>query len=168
MISLIVAMDLDNLIGTNGRLPWNLPADMAWFKQQTMGKPVIMGRKTYESIPARFRPLAGRENIVLTNNYAFAAADCIIVHTIDEAVTAVDALEMMVIGGGLLYEQFLPIADRLYLTLINGRFAPTPSPAYFPAYNADVWQEIYREEHGADGRHTHTLAWIIMERQVNN
>ena len=165
MISLIAAMDLGRLIGVDGQMPWHLPDDMGWFKRQTMGKPVIMGRKTFESIPARFRPLAGRRNIILTHNHAFIAPDCAIAHTVDEAMTIAPAPELMVIGGGMVYEQFLPLADRLYLTLINGRFPPTSSPTYFPAYDANKWQEIHREEHEINGRHAHAFTWIILERK---
>jgi len=165
MISLIVAMDLDRLIGVDGQMPWHLPDDMGWFKRQTMGKPVIMGRKTYASIPARFRPLVGRHNIILTRNRAFVAPECTIAHTVAEATAHVAAHEAMVIGGGTLYEQFLPLADRLYLTLINGRFAPTSAPTYFPAYDANQWQETYREEHGMDDRHAHPFTWLILERK---
>ncbi len=165
MLSLIVAMDIDRLIGVNGRIPWHLPDDMAWFKRQTMGKPIIMGRKTYQSIPARFRPLAGRHNIILTRDDSFTAPDCTIARTLDEAITAADAPEIMVIGGGTLYEQFLPIADRLYLTVLHSRFTPSPAPAYFPDYNDGDWQETYREEHQIDGRHTHPFTWFVLERK---
>ncbi len=165
MLSLIVAMDIDRLIGVNGRIPWHLPDDMAWFKRQTMGKPVIMGRKTYQSIPARFRPLAGRRNIILTRDDNFTAPDCTIAHTLDEAIIAANAPEIMVIGGGTLYEQFLPIADRLYLTLLHSRFTPSPAPACFPDYNDGDWQETYREEHQIDGRHAHPFTWFILERK---
>ena len=165
MISLIVAMDLERLIGVDGQMPWHLPDDMGWFKRQTMGKPVIMGRKTYDSIPAQFRPLAGRTNIILTHNHAFIAPDCRIADTVAEALTIAPAPELIVIGGGTLYEQFLPMADRLYLTLIDHRFPPTPSPTYFPAYNANQWQETYREEHDVNGRHAHRFTWLILERK---
>ncbi len=165
MISLIAAMDLGRLIGVDGQMPWHLPDDMGWFKRQTMGKPVIMGRKTFESIPARFRPLAGRRNIILTHNHAFIAPDCAIAHTVDEAITIAPAPELMVIGGGTLYEQFLPMADRLYLTLIDHRFSPTPSPTYFPAYDLAEWDEVYREERGVNGRYSHPFTWLILERR---
>ena len=132
-----------------------------------MGKPVIMGRKTYVSIPARFRPLVGRHNIILTRDHAFVAPECAIAHTVNEAINiaSANAPETMVIGGGMVYEQFLPLADRLYLTLINGRFSPTSSPTYFPAYDAANWQESYREEHEINGRHAHAFTWIILERK---
>ena len=165
MISLIVAMDVDRLIGVDGQMPWRLPDDMGWVKRQTMGKPVIMGRKTYASIPARFRPLVGRHNIILTRNRTVVAPECAIAHTVAEAMAVAVAPEVMVIGGGTVYEQFLPLADRLYLTLINGRFSPTSAPIYFPAYDANQWQETYREEHGMDDRHAHPFTWTILERK---
>ena len=167
MISLIVAMDLDRLIGVGGQMPWHLPDDTGWFRRQTMGKPVIMGRKTYASIPARFRPLAGRANIILTRDHAFAAPECAIAHTVAAAVEAIATVpEAMVIGGGTVYEQFLPLADRLYVTLINGRFSPTSSPTYFPAYDAHNWQESHRQTHEQDSRHAHAFTWIVLERKI--
>lgn len=151
-------------------MPWQLPDDMSWFKRQTMGKPVIMGRKTYESIPARFRPLTGRHNIILTSNRAFNAPNCAIAHTIADGITIASAhekmetaQEVMVIGGGSVYAQFLPMVDRLYLTLINGRFTPT-SPTYFPAYAPSEWHETYREERPKNGRHAHSFTWLILDR----
>ena len=148
-------------------MPWHLPDDMDWFKRQTMGKPVIMGRKTYESIPARFRPLVGRKNIILTHDRMFVAPDCTIAHTIDDAVAIAPATvqEVMVIGGGTLYEQFLQIADRLYLTLIDHQFAPAFTSTYFPAYDVNLWQETYREKHEINGRHAHRFIWLILERK---
>lgn len=161
-ISLIVAMDKNRLIGANGRLPWHLPDDMKWFREQTMGKPVIMGRKTFESIPERFRPLPGRHNIVLTHRRDYAAEGVTVVHTIEAALTAAgDVAEIVVIGGAELYTQLLPQADRLYLTQIDAEF---DGDAYFPEFDLAVWHEIYRQEHLADDRHDYAFTWLIWER----
>ncbi len=123
IISFVFAMDRSRLIGAGGGLPWHLPDDMKHFRQVTMGKPVLMGRVTYESIPDRFRPLAGRTNIILTNQIGYEARGCLVVHSLDEAVAAAAGQpELMVIGGAQIYEQLLPRADRLYLTLIDANF----------------------------------------------
>lgn len=155
-------MDKNRLIGANGRLPWHLPDDMKWFREQTMGKPVIMGRKTFESIPERFRPLPGRHNIVLTHRRDYAAEGVTVVHTIEAALTAAgDVAEIVVIGGAELYTQLLPQADRLYLTQIDAEF---DGDAYFPEFDLAVWHEIYRQEHLADDRHDYAFTWLIWER----
>ncbi|MDX1687598.1 MAG: dihydrofolate reductase, partial [Candidatus Promineifilaceae bacterium] len=109
-ISLIAALDRNGVIGDDGRIPWRLPADLKYFKRVTMGKPLIMGRKTYESIG---RPLPGRQNIVLTRQRDYRAPGCTVVHSLEEALAAAgDAEEVMVAGGGSVYRQFLPRADR--------------------------------------------------------
>ncbi|MEZ4641527.1 MAG: dihydrofolate reductase [Chloroflexota bacterium] len=129
-IAFVVAMDQQGVIGVNGRIPWHLPDDMKWFREVTMGKPVIMGRKTYESIPARFRPLPGRHNIVITRQPDYDAPGATVVHTIQEALAAAgDVQEIVIGGGGVLYEALLPQANRLYLTLVDGTFPATPFPS---------------------------------------
>ncbi len=163
-ISLIVAMDRNRVIGRNGRLPWHFPDDMKWFRRQTMGKPVIMGRKTYESIPARFRPLPGRHNIVVTRNRLYQAEGAAVVHTAADALAAAgEAPELMVIGGVQLYARLLPQADRLYLTLIDAEFI---GDAYFPEIDPAEWQEISRQRHEVDGRHAYRFSWVILTRVV--
>ena len=159
---IIVAMDKNRLIGVNGRLPWRLPDDMKWFREQTLGKPVIMGRKTFESLPDRFRPLPGRRNIVLTRRRDYEAEGATVVHNIEEALTSVgDEAEVVVIGGAELYAQLLPRTDSLYLTLIDAEFE---GDAYFPEIDLTEWHEIYRQEHPADDRHDCAFTWLIWER----
>jgi dihydrofolate reductase len=161
-LSLIVAMDKNRLIGVNGRLPWHLTYDMKWFREQTMGKPVVMGRKTFESIPDRFRPLPGRHNIVLTRQRDYEAEGATVVHNIEAALAAVGSVdEVVVIGGAELYAQLLPQADRLYLTLIDAEFE---GDAYFPEIDPAQWHETYRQEHPADDRHEYPFTWLIWER----
>ncbi|MCP4423175.1 MAG: type 3 dihydrofolate reductase [Chloroflexi bacterium] len=162
IISLIAAMDVNRVIGKDGRIPWRLPDDMKWFRQQTMGKPVIMGRKTYESIPERFRPLPGRHNIVVTRNEAYRIEGETVVHAVEEAVAAAgDVAEIMVIGGAELYAQFFPGADRLYLTLVEAMF---PGDAYFPEMDSAEWRKVWQETHEIDARHPYPFVWLIFER----
>ncbi len=165
IISLIAAMDRNRVIGVNGRLPWHLPADMAYFVKMTMGKPVIMGRKTYGSIPPKFRPLRGRRNIVLTGNPDYAAPGCHIAHTIEQALAAAaDAPEVMVIGGQATYQQFLPLAHRLYLTIIEAEF---PGDAHFPAYDPTAWPTIHHETHQPDENNPYPYQFLILEKIDN-
>jgi dihydrofolate reductase len=162
MVSLIVAMDKNRLIGRNGRLPWRLPDDMKWFREQTMAKPVVMGRKTFDSIPDRFRPLPGRHSIVLTRQGDYEVEGVTVVHTIEAALAAAGTVdEIVVIGGAELYAQLIPMADRLYLTLIDAEFE---GDAYFPGLDPAQWREIYRQEHPADDRHDYPFTWLILER----
>ena len=163
VISLVVAMDRNRAIGVNGRLPWRLPDDMKWFKEVTMGKPVIMGRKTYDSIPNRFKPLPGRHNIVVTRNRNYRAEGATVVHSVDEALTAAaDADEIMIGGGAQLYEALLPQASRLYLTLVDSAFE---GDTYFPELDMSRWRERYRQDHKSDERHRHRFTWLILERE---
>jgi dihydrofolate reductase len=162
IISFVVAMDRNRLIGADGRLPWRLPDDMKHFRQVTMGKPVLMGRKTYESIPDRFRPLSGRTNIILTRQVGYDAPDCLVVHSLAEAVTAgAGQSELMVIGGAQLYEQLLPMANRLYLTLVDGEFK---GDVFFPCLDMTQWREVSRQDHGRDDRHPVPFTFLLLER----
>lgn len=155
-------MDQNRLIGADGALPWRLPDDMRWFRQQTMGKPVIMGRKTYESIPAKFRPLPGRHNILLTRDETYTAEGATVVHSVAAALDAAgDVAEIIIGGGAQIYAAFWPMTNRLYLTLVNGRFT---GDTHFPAYDPADWQETFRQHHPADDRHAHAFTWRILER----
>ena len=129
MISLIVAHDKNHVIGYENKMPWHLPGDLQYFKEMTMGKPIIMGRKTFESIG---RPLPGRRNIVITRNKNYSAEGIEIVGSLDEALElAGDVPEIMIIGGAQIFEQALEIADKLYVTLIHHEFK---GDTYFPQY----------------------------------
>lgn len=162
IISLIVAIDNNRLIGANNGLPWRLPDDMRWFKEQTMGKPVIMGRKTYDSIPAKFKPLHGRHNIIITRNAQYRAEGCTVVQSLSEALAAAgDAPEVMIGGGAQIYAAALPLARRLYLTLVEGSFT---GDVYFPPFDPAAWREIYRQEHEVDDRHAYRFTWLIWSR----
>ncbi|MFI5260549.1 MAG: dihydrofolate reductase [Candidatus Paceibacteria bacterium] len=146
-ISLIAAIGKNRELGLGGKLLWSLPDDMQHFKETTSGHPVIMGRKTWESIPPRFRPLPGRVNIVVTRQAGYAAPGAIVASTIEDARAAAarapGADEIFVIGGGELYAASLPHADRLYLTLVE---AAAPADAFFPPYEQDF--KIIKDESG--------------------
>ncbi len=157
-LALIWAQDERGLIGANGRLPWTLPADMAWFRRHTLGKPVLMGRKTFESIG---RPLAGRVNIVLTRNGGNMPG-CLVAHSLDEAVQlAGDAEELMVMGGAQIYRLALPRAVRAYITTVHGVFE---GDTCFPEWDARAWREIHREYHARDDRNPWPCTFRILER----
>jgi len=159
MISLIWAQDKNRLIGKGGRLPWRLPADMAWFRKQTMGKSVLMGLATYESIG---KPLPGRTCIVLTHRKNYQAEDCTIIHSIEEAQqAAADIEELMVIGGAQIYEQLLPFASRLYMTLIHAEF---DGDTWFPKLTLRRWRELFREAHETDEKNPYPYSFHIYGR----
>ena len=139
MISIIVAHDKNRVIGYENKLPWHLPGDLQYFKEMTMGKPIIMGRKTFESIG---RPLPGRRNIVITRNEHYNADGIEVVSSLDEALQLTkDAEETMVIGGEQILRLALPLADRLYITLIDAEFN---GDTYFPDYEG--WQLVSSQE----------------------
>ncbi|BDH47157.1 dihydrofolate reductase [Salmonella enterica subsp. enterica serovar Choleraesuis] len=159
MISLIAALAVDRVIGLDNAMPWDLPADLAWFKRNTLNKPVIMGRLTWESIG---RPLPGRHNIVLSRNPGNDER-VTWVTTPEEALAAcADAEEVMVIGGGRVYQQFLAHASRLYLTHID---AEVEGDTHFPDYQPDEWQSVFSEFHDADERNSHSYCFEILERR---
>ncbi len=160
LIALIVAMDKNRVIGVGGGLPWRLPDDMRFFRKMTLGKPVIMGRKTYQSIG---KPLKGRTNIIMTHRAGFTAEGCVIVHSIDEAIAAAGTVdEIMVIGGATIYEQFLPMTDKIYLTEVD---AEVRGDTWFADISAENWQEISRTHHAADEKHAYSFDFVILTRQ---
>ncbi|MBL8396592.1 MAG: dihydrofolate reductase [Candidatus Accumulibacter sp.] len=142
MLSLIAAVARNRAIGKDRRLLWHLPEDMRYFKEKTLGKPVIMGRKTWESLPAAFRPLPGRRNIVVSANASYPASGATWAYSIEQALTLTqDADETMIIGGAELYRQTLPLANRLYLTEVDQDYE---ADAHFPEIPATEWQEVSR------------------------
>lgn len=160
IISLISAMDRNRLIGNNNQLPWHLPADFAHFKSVTMGKPVIMGRKTYESIG---KPLPGRTNIVLSRSSAtrFEGVEC--VSSFEQALALVpDVEEVMVIGGSTIYEMLLPRADRLYLTYVEAEF---DGDAWFPVIDKKQWLELESVLRKADEKNRYDCRFVTLEKK---
>lgn len=160
-ISLIVAMSADRVIGVDNRLPWHLSADLKRFRAITWGKPILMGRKTYESIG---RPLPGRENIVLTSDTAYRAEGCTVVDSLDKGLrSAAHHPEIMIIGGSSLYQASLPDANRLYLTRIGRDFA---GDTFFPELDLSEWQEVERREVTDDPLVTFSYAFTVLDRKV--
>lgn len=144
-VHLIVAMAQNRVIGADGGLPWHLSADLKRFKRLTMGHPIVMGRKTWESLPRR--PLPGRENVVVTHQKAYQAEGATVVHGLNEALERArqtGASDAFVIGGGQLFEEALPLADVLDLTLLHH---PFPGDTFFPELDEEAWREVDRESH---------------------
>jgi dihydrofolate reductase len=159
MISLIVAVSTNNAIGIRGDLPWRLSDDLKRFKAVTMGKPIIMGRKTWDSIG---RPLPGRQNIVITRQPEFSAEGCDVVASVAEAVAlAGDVDEVMVIGGSQIYELALPWAERIYLTRVH---AQVDGDAFFPEVDESQWRLISEERQVADERNDFDYSFRIYDR----
>ncbi len=159
LVSIVVAIAQNNVIGRGNDLPWRLPDDLKRFKALTIGKPVIMGRKTYESIG---RPLPERTNIVISRQADFAADGCTVVRSIDEALAAAsDAPEAMVIGGAEIFREVLPRTDRFYLTRIH---ADVPGDTIFPDLVLDDWIELESEYHPADDRHAYAFTFLKLRK----
>jgi dihydrofolate reductase len=160
ILSMIAALARNNVIGLDNTLPWHLPEDLKHFRAITLGKPVIMGRKTWDSLPPKFRPLPGRRNIVISRNRKLAIAGAEVVDSLAAALALLDTdAEGIVIGGAELYRLALPLADRLYLTRIDAEFA---GDAFFPAIAPSEWIETERQTaRSADGL---DYAFVRMER----
>lgn len=157
-VSLIVAMADNNAIGVDNQLPWHLPADLKYFKAVTMGKPIIMGRKTFESIG---RPLPGRQNIVITRNQDWSSDGVTIVRSTEQAVAAASPVdEVMVIGGAEIYRAMLPSVNKLYVTEVA---LSVEGDAFFPNIDPAEWQEVSREPHAAEADKP-AYAFVTYER----
>jgi dihydrofolate reductase len=162
LVSLIWAMADDRVIGLDNRLPWKLPADMHWFRRHTLGKPIVMGRLTFESFGAK--PLPGRRNLIVSRDGRYAAAGAEVFTSLAAALAAAQAAgaqEVMVIGGMSLYTQALPLADRLYLTRVHAKLA---GDAWFPEFDLQQWREVAREEHAPDEKNAYACEFLILER----
>ncbi|MBL8259309.1 MAG: type 3 dihydrofolate reductase [Candidatus Competibacteraceae bacterium] len=158
-LTLIAALARNGVIGRDNGLPWHLPADLRFFKRTTMGKPLLMGRRTWESIG---RPLPGRRMIVLSRDPAYWADGIEVVRSLDEALArAGAATELMVIGGAALFEQTLPLAERMYLTRIEAEVA---GDVRFPQWDARRWRLAWEEAHAADARHAWPYRFQRWER----
>ena len=161
IVSLIVAVGAKNEIGKDGVMPWHLPADLKHFKATTLGKTVLMGRKTLAAIG---RPLPERRNLVLTRDRSFVAPGCETVQSLDEALARVaPAGELMVIGGGEVYRLAWPRANRIYLTRIQA--AVGGADTFFPAVEAQEWRETSREDHRADAKNPYDYSFLVFERR---
>jgi dihydrofolate reductase len=162
--ALIVAMAENRTIGIDNKLPWYLPNDLKYFKQVTMGKPIIMGRKTYESIG---KPLPGRTNIVITRNPDYQAEGIVVVNSLKQALDKAEDIsfinghdEVMVIGGAEIYNQGLESADRLYITHVH---AEVEGDAFFPEVDWNDWQEQAREDFSAEGPNPYDYSFVVYD-----
>jgi len=159
ILSMIVAHADNRVIGKNNDMPWHLPADLAYFKKTTLGKPIIMGRKTYESIG---RPLPGRKNIVISRDVAYQAAGVEVVNSVEAALALVkDCEEVMVIGGGAIYQHCLVAAQRLYITHIDADIA---GDTYFPEYDLNVWKKVASTLRPSDDKNPYPLDFSVYEK----
>jgi len=160
VITLIVAAADNGVIGRDNALPWHLPDDLKRFKRLTLGKPIVMGRKTFESIG---RALPGRQNIVVTRDANYHREGVTVVHGIDEAVRAAgDAAELMVIGGAELFRMFLPRATRIHLTRVHTNVA---GDVVWPTLD-DTWRVVDSEAHAADERHASSMTFEVWEKRT--
>lgn len=161
MLSLIVALGENNEIGKNGKMPWYLPADLKHFKALTLGKPIIMGRKTFEAIG---KPLPERRNIVVTRNSGFHAEGCELAQSLPDALALTASVrEIMVIGGGEIYREALPRAQRIYLTRVHSWF---DADTFFPPLDIGDWRKTACEDHVADERNPYAYSFITLERHM--
>jgi dihydrofolate reductase len=167
IIALVVAMGRNRAIGKGGGLPWRLSSDMRYFRKVTMGKPIVMGRRTFSSLP---RVLDGRLNIVLTRNPSFEAPGVVVADNLEQALdvarrearrTGVD--EIMVIGGEEIFREVLPQAGRIYLTEVK---AAPDADTWFPEHDASEWREVSREDHAPGPKDDHAFSFVVLERKV--
>ncbi|MBU0499007.1 MAG: dihydrofolate reductase [Gammaproteobacteria bacterium] len=159
LISLIAAMAENRVIGRDNRLPWHLPADLQHFKKLTLGKPIIMGRKTWESLPGL---LPERKHIVLSRNRRYRAEGAALAQDLENAVEAAGKVaEICVVGGAAIYKLALPLADRIYLTLVHAR---VDGDAFFPALDEGQWRLSLREDHPANGKNPFPYSFLYYER----
>jgi dihydrofolate reductase len=160
LISLIVAMAQNGVIGRGNALPWRLPADLKRFKEFTLGKPILMGRKTFESIG---HPLPGRANLVLTRDRDWRAKGVIPVHSVEEALLQTRTCdELVAIGGAEIYRLMLPLARRIYLTHVQ---ADIQGDRYFPAFDSAQWDDVEFHSLPADERHAYPVTFVTLERR---
>jgi len=157
-ISIIAAVSENGVIGVNGNLPWHISEDLRYFKRTTMGKPVIMGRKTFETLK---KPLSGRTNIVLTRQEDYQHEGCVVVHSMDDAIQVEqDAGEIMVAGGAAVYRAALPLANRMYITRIHHQYEGT---VFFPEADFSRWEEISRDDRADIEQNLH-YSFIVYEK----
>ncbi len=163
-ISMIAAMTQNRVIGRHNDLPWSLPDDFAFFKKTTMGHCVIMGRKNFDSLPPKFKPLPSRANMVVTRNESFNHPGVEVFHSLGEALKKAKSIgeqEAFIIGGGEIYKLGLALADTIYLTEI---VAEIPGDTFFPEFDKNTWRECSRVHHPADERHLYAFDFVIYEK----
>ncbi len=163
-ISIIVAAAENNAIGKDNRLIWRLPDDMKFFKEKTVGHCIVTGRKNYESIPDKFRPLPERTNIVVTRSKNYEAPGAVVVHTLKEAIAKgkeLNETDLCIIGGGEIYKEFMHCTDVIWLTRVHHEFE---AHTFFPVLDSTVWKITWREEHQADEKHIYAFTFLKYER----
>jgi dihydrofolate reductase len=163
-ISIIVAVAQNDVIGKDNTLIWHLPADMKYFKEKTSGHCIITGRKNYESIPEKFRPLPNRTNIVITRQKDYQAPGAIVVSSLEKAIEKakeIETQEIFIIGGGEIFNQSLAISDTIYLTRIHENFE---GDVFFPQLNMNEWKEVLRQDCSTDEKNKHLYSFIVLER----
>ena len=165
MIALVVAMGENRAIGRGGDLPWHLRSDMRYFRELTMGKTVLMGRRTFKSLP---RVLDGRLNIVLTRDRGFVPPDAMVAYSLEEGLNAarasakwMAATEIMIIGGEDVFREVLPQTDRIYLTEVH---AAPDADTWFPELDMKEWREVSREAHAAGPKDDHAFSFVVLDR----
>ena len=164
-ISMIAAMSNNRVIGINNDLPWHLPDDFKFFQTKTKGHHVVMGRKNYESLPLKFRPLPNRINLIMTKNKDYQAENTHIFHSIETAIKYADIQgeeELFIIGGGEIYKLGLPYTDTIYLTEVN---TSLNGHAYFPIFDKQTFKETLRSHHNKDARHQYSFDYVTYERK---
>jgi len=164
IISLIAAVADNRVIGKDNKLVWDLPRDMKYFMDITSNHFILTGRKNYESIPPRFRPLKNRTNVIITRQNSYEAEGTIIVHSLEEALELArneGENEAFIIGGGEIFEQSIDLADRLYITEVKSEF---DGDTLFPEYNPADWKEISRVENLPDNNHKYAFDFVVLER----
>ncbi len=160
LVSLIVAMARNGVIGRDNSLPWHLAEDLRRFKVATLGKPILMGRKTFESIG---HALPGRTNLVLTRDPGWRAPGAVVVHSVEAALAAAaEAVELVVIGGAEIYRLVMPFARRMYLTHVH---ADVPGDTYFPDFDPTQWLDVACDERAADEKNTYPVTFLTLERR---
>ncbi|HYB32935.1 MAG TPA: type 3 dihydrofolate reductase [Steroidobacteraceae bacterium] len=160
LVSLIVAMAQNGVIGRGNALPWRLPEDLKRFRAFTLGKPILMGRKTFESLG---RPLPGRANLVLTRDRGWFSHGVIVVHSVEEALAQAGASdELVAIGGAEIYRLVLPFARRIYLTHVH---ADVPGDTFFPDFDPTQWADVECSTHPADDEHAYPVTFVTLERR---
>lgn len=167
IISAIAAVADNGTIGINGDLPWHLPDDLKYFQRITQGHHVITGRKNYESIPPKYRPLKDRVNMVVTRNPAYEAAGAVVIGSVEEGLriaAQANEPEVFIIGGGEIFREAMQggIVDKLYLTLVHAEIS---GDTHFPSIDPTAWQELSRVHHQADDRHAHSFSFVVLERR---
>lgn len=163
-ISFVVAIADNNVIGGDNQLLWHLPDDLKWFKKITGNGDVIMGKKTFLSIPIKFRPLPNRKNIVITRSNEVLEG-CIMASSIEDAIQKMDSVnENFVIGGGSVYNQFMPFVQKLYVTKVHQNF---DGDTFFPEYDSSRWEQTFSEFHPADDKHAYSFTFQIFEKRIN-